>query len=142
MKFSCKVFSLYLNQEILIFSCKVQFIEKDGTCQGLMQKSKVHIDCEKIESKQTIHYICFLLSRYYVQITLLIWLKKLELCLTVLLKIRFGHAQISRVSHRFWEHRGGCASPPPHCRVSHRCWEHGGTVPPHWGRPSKFDGGA
>ena len=48
MKFSCKVFSLYLNQEILIFSCKVQFIEKDGTCQRLMQKYKVDIDCEKV----------------------------------------------------------------------------------------------
>ena len=48
MKFSCKVPSLYLSQEILIFSCKVQFIEKDGTCQGLMQKQKVHINCEKV----------------------------------------------------------------------------------------------
>ena len=26
----------------------MQFIEKDGTCQGLMQKQKVHIDCEKV----------------------------------------------------------------------------------------------
>ena len=57
--------------------------------------------CSKViikESKQTIHYICFQFSRYYLQITLLIWWKKLKLFLTVvsfLLKIRFGHAQIS-----------------------------------------------
>ena len=64
--------------------------------QGLLQKEKVHIDCEKRaqisilankiatqwwpninikESKQTIRYIYFLFSRYYVHITLLIWSK-------------------------------------------------------------------
>ena len=44
------------------------------------------------ESKQTIHYVCFLFSGYHVQI------KKLELRLTVvsvLLKVIFGHGQIS-----------------------------------------------
>ena len=32
LKFFCKVLSLYLSQKILIFSCKVLFLEKDGTC--------------------------------------------------------------------------------------------------------------
>ena len=87
-------------------------------CQGLKQKEKAHINCEKgaqisilankietrwwpniiiKESKQTIHYIYFLFSRY-VHIMLLIWWKKLELRLMavlVLLKIESGHAQIS-----------------------------------------------
>ena len=61
-----------------------------------MLKEKVHIDCEKVaqvsiltnkietqwwpniiikESKQTLHYIYFLFSRYYVDIMLLIWSK-------------------------------------------------------------------
>ena len=55
--------------------------------QGLMRKAKVDIDCEKVaqisilankdcntsqESKQPIHCIYFLFSRYYVHITLLI----------------------------------------------------------------------
>ena len=64
--------------------------------QGLLQKEKVHIDCEngtqinilasKIatqwwhniiikEFKQTICYICFLFSCYYVHIMLVIWSK-------------------------------------------------------------------
>ena len=38
LTFSCKVLSLYLSQEILLFLYKVQFLEKDRTCQGLMQK--------------------------------------------------------------------------------------------------------
>ena len=32
LKFSCKVLSLYLSREILLLSCKVLFLEKDGTC--------------------------------------------------------------------------------------------------------------
>ena len=48
LKLCCKAFSLYLIQDILIFSYEVLFKEKDGTCQGLMQKEKVHIDCEKV----------------------------------------------------------------------------------------------
>ena len=76
------------------------FFEKEcepGKCrQGLMQKDKVHIDCEKgaqisilaskiatqwwpsiiiEESKQTIQCIYFLFSRYYVHIMLVIWFK-------------------------------------------------------------------
>ena len=50
------------------------------------------------ESKQTIHYIYFIFSCYYVTDYIADLIKKLELCLTVvsvLLKIRFGHAQIS-----------------------------------------------
>ena len=64
--------------------------------QRLIQKEKVHIDCEKgaqiiilankiatqwwpniinKKTKQTIHNIYFLFSRYYIQIILLIWLK-------------------------------------------------------------------
>ena len=31
LKFSCKVLSLYLSQEILIFSCQMLFLEKDCT---------------------------------------------------------------------------------------------------------------
>ena len=31
-KFSCKFLSLHLSQEILILSCKVQLLKKDGTC--------------------------------------------------------------------------------------------------------------
>ena len=30
MKLSCKVLGLYLSQKILVFSCNVQFLEKDG----------------------------------------------------------------------------------------------------------------
>ena len=44
------------------------------------------------------NYISFLFSHYYDHIKLLIWSKKLELRLmvvSVLLKIKFGHAQIS-----------------------------------------------
>ena len=117
MKFSCKVLSLYLSQEILIFSCKMQFIEKDGTCQGLMQKWKVHIDCEKVaqiniltnkivicskiiikESKQnyTLHFFSTFSLLYSDDFADLI--KKNELCLavvSVLLKIRIGYTQIS-----------------------------------------------
>ena len=65
--------------------------------QGLIQKEKVHIECEKCaqisilpnkiatqwwsniiieESKQTINCIYFLFSRYYVHIMFLIWSKK------------------------------------------------------------------
>ena len=71
--------------------------------QGLIEKEKVHIDCEKgaqisilankiatqwwsiiiKESKQTIHYMCCSFSCYYVHIMLLMWQKKLELCLMV-----------------------------------------------------------
>ena len=32
LKVSCKVLRLYLSQKILIFSCKMMFLEKDGTC--------------------------------------------------------------------------------------------------------------
>ena len=32
LKFSCKVLSLYLSQEILIFLYKMLFLEKDGIC--------------------------------------------------------------------------------------------------------------
>ena len=32
LKFSCKVLSLYLSQKVLNFSCKVQLLEKNGTC--------------------------------------------------------------------------------------------------------------
>ena len=32
LKFSSKVLSIYLSQEILIFSCKVQFLDKYGAC--------------------------------------------------------------------------------------------------------------
>ena len=31
LKLSCRVLSLYLSQENLIFSCKMLFLEKDGT---------------------------------------------------------------------------------------------------------------
>ena len=44
------------------------------------------------------NYISFLFSHYYVHITLPIWFKKPELrlmVLSVLRKIKFGHAQIS-----------------------------------------------
>ena len=64
------------------------------------------------ESKQTIHYICFLFSGYYVRIALLIWSKnRQELCLialSVLLKIRFGHAQISvpKIGIAMWKTGG------------------------------------
>ena len=44
MKFSCKALILYLSQEILIFSCKVQFLENYETCK----KQKLHIYCEKV----------------------------------------------------------------------------------------------
>ena len=50
------------------------------------------------ESKQTIHYIYFIFSCYYVTDYIADLIKKLELCLTVvsvLLKIRFEHAQSS-----------------------------------------------
>ena len=78
--------------------------------QGLIQKEKVHVDCDKgaqisilankiatlwwpnivnRESKQTTHYIYFLFSHYYVADLI----KKLELQFQ--LKIKFGHAQIS-----------------------------------------------
>ena len=50
------------------------------------------------ESKQTIHYICFLFSRYYVRSYYVAdSIKNLELSLTavsVLLKISFGKGQI------------------------------------------------
>ena len=83
----------------------------------LIQKEKVHIDCQKRaqisiltykiatqwwsninikESKQAIHYI-YLFSRYYGHM-LLIWSKKLEMRLmpvSVLLKVKFWHALIS-----------------------------------------------
>ena len=38
LKFSCKVLSLYLSQEILIYSCKVQFLDDGEICKVLMQK--------------------------------------------------------------------------------------------------------
>ena len=49
------------------------------------------------ESKQIILYIYFSFSCYYVHIMLLIWQKKMKLFLmvvSVLFKIKFGHAQI------------------------------------------------
>ena len=85
----------------------------------LIQAEKVQIDCKKgaqisilanklktqswpniiiKESKQTMNYISFLFSHYYVHIKLLIWSKNLELRLmvvSVLLNIKFMHAQIS-----------------------------------------------
>ena len=93
-----------------------QTSELKHPCQGLMQKSKLHSDCEKVaqisilvnkvvtswcskimieESKQTIHlFSIFSLCLNYVADLI----KKLDLCLTLvsgLLKIRFGHTQIS-----------------------------------------------
>ena len=94
-------------------------MDKIEYIQGLIQKEKAHINFEKgvlitillnkiatqwwsniiiKESEQTPHYIYFLFSRYYIHIMLLIWSKKLELCLmvvSVLFDIKFGYAQIS-----------------------------------------------
>ena len=87
-----------------------------------MQKEKVHIDCEKgaqisilankiatrwwpnfiiKEPKQTIHYICISFSRYHlisIYYLFFVIIKKLGLLLmvvSVLLKMKIGHAQIS-----------------------------------------------
>ena len=37
-KFSGKVLSFYLSQEILMYSCKVHFLDDDEICKVLMQK--------------------------------------------------------------------------------------------------------
>ena len=106
MKFSSKVFSLYLNQEILTFSCKVQFkgwnmswanAEIKST-HRLWESWQIKILTNKIvtcwyseiiikESSKL--YITFVLYFLVIMLRLPYWFdkKKLELCLTVLLKI-------------------------------------------------------
>ena len=57
----------------------------------------------------------FCISDYYVQMALLIWSKKMELCLTVvsvLLKIRFDHAQISVPKIGIPISKTACINPP------------------------------
>ena len=62
------------------------------------------------ESKQTIHYIFF----NFLVIMSLIWSKKLELCLkeaSVLLKIKFGHAQIDGPKISILMSKTACINP-------------------------------
>ena len=62
------------------------------------------------ESKQTIHYIFF----NFLVIMSLIWSKKLELCLkvaSVLLKIKFGHAQIDGPKISILVSKTACINP-------------------------------
>ena len=49
LRFSCKVLSLYLSQEILIFSCKVLFLEKDGN--GFLVQGFTYSNQSLVEEK-------------------------------------------------------------------------------------------
>ena len=115
----CSIFNTLSIDKVTVSISFFSFSRYQTKCQGLIQKGKTHIDCEKgahisilinkiatqswpniiiKESKQIIHYIYISFSHCYVHIMLLIFfVKKLELCLmvgSVLLKIKFGHAQI------------------------------------------------
>ena len=56
LKFSCKVLSIYLSQEILIFSCKVQFLEKYGAC--FLVQDFIYFNESFVEERLFFTFLC------------------------------------------------------------------------------------